>query len=503
MRNFAITSLCSWLLISCSWFCLWIIGFYFTLDPELAVLFFPFAMRLGISLHAPKQYWPAIYGAEWWLIVSLAVMLEQPQWVSVIAASLLSLPVLWLAHQYYYGTQWRRLCVMGAVIGLTALINTLAVASQSNHSLMVLLVSITGGLMLVPSCYLIWSYLFQKAWIPLTVGLVSRPVELRSRHVVLYASLFMVSIAIQLGLPDEMRRFAPFCLAIPIILLAFRYGWQGALLGTLLNSVALIAARTGGSNLEITDLLLSLSAQSLTGILLGMGIQRQRELNQQLRHELVRNHSLSRQLVKAEESVRREVARELHDEIGQNITAIRTQASIIQRVENTPMGKTCATTIESLSLNIYDTTKGLLTQLRPKSLDDLGLEDAVHQLVRELECESHGIDTLIDWHHNDQDLAALSDTMSVTVYRICQEALNNIVKYARASEVSIRIDIREEVELIVRDNGIGFKPELTLNGFGLRGMRERVQALGGTFTLNSQTTGEAQGTELRVTLPVL
>ncbi|MGR5146391.1 signal transduction histidine-protein kinase/phosphatase UhpB [Photobacterium alginatilyticum] len=503
MRNFAITSLCSWLLISCSWFCLWIIGFYFTLDPELAVLFFPFAMRLGVSLHAPKQYWPAIYGAEWWLIVSLAVMLEQPQWVSVIAASLLSLPVLWLAHQYYYGTQWRRLCVMGAVIGLTALINTLAVASQSNHSLMVLLVSITGGLMLVPSCYLIWSYLFQKAWIPLTVGLVSRPVELRSRHVVLYASLFMVSIVIQLGLPDEMRRFAPFCLAIPIILLAFRYGWQGALLGTLLNSVALIAARTGGSNLEITDLLLSLSAQSLTGILLGMGIQHQRELNQQLRHELVRNHSLSRQLVKAEESVRREVARELHDEIGQNITAIRTQASIIQRVENTPMGKTCATTIESLSLNIYDTTKGLLTQLRPKSLDDLGLEDAVHQLVRELECESHGIETIIDWHHNGQDLAALSDTMSVTVYRICQEALNNIVKYARASEVSIRIDIREEVELIVRDNGIGFKPELTLNGFGLRGMRERVQALGGTFTLHSQTTGEAQGTELRVTLPVL
>ncbi len=55
MRNFAITSLCCWLLISCSWFCLWIIAFYFTLDPELAVLFFPFAMRLGISLHTPES----------------------------------------------------------------------------------------------------------------------------------------------------------------------------------------------------------------------------------------------------------------------------------------------------------------------------------------------------------------------------------------------------------------------------------------------------------------
>lgn len=503
MRNYAITSLCSWLLISCCWFCLWIIASYFTLDPELAVLFFPFAMRLGVSLHTPKAYWAAVYGAEWWLMVSLAVLLEQPQWVSVLAASLLSLPVLWLAQQYYYGSQWRRLCVMGTVIGMTALINTFVVGLASGHSLMVLLVSITGGLMLVPSCYLIWSYLFQKAWIPLTVNLVSRPVELRSRHVVLYASLFIISIAIQLGLPDEMRRFAPFCLAIPIILLAFRYGWQGALLGTLLNSVALIAARTGGSNLEITDLLLSLSAQSLTGILLGMGIQRQRELNQKLRHELVRNHSLSRQLVTAEESVRREVARELHDEIGQNITAIRTQASIIQRVENTPMGKNCASTIEGLSLNIYDTTKGLLTQLRPKSLDDLGLEEAVHQLVRELECESQGIETYIAWHHDGQDLADLSDTMSVTLYRICQEALNNVVKYASASQVSICVRVRDEVELVVKDNGIGFKPEHTLQGLGLRGMRERVQALGGTFTLSSQTQGKGKGTELRVILPAL
>ena len=502
MRNYAITSLCSWLLLSCCWFCLWIIASYFTLDPELAVLFFPFALRLGIALHAPKAYWPAVYGAEWWLMVGLAVLLEQPQWWSVLAASLLSLPVLWLAHQYYYGSQWRRLCVMGAVIGITALFNTLVVGLVSGHALMVLLVSITGGLMLVPSCYLIWSYLFQKAWIPLTVNLVSRPVELRSRHVVLYATLFIISIAIQLGLPDEMRRFAPFCLAIPIILLAFRYGWQGALLGTLLNSVALIAARTGSSNLEITDLLLSLSAQSLTGILLGMGIQRQRELNQQLRHELNRNHNLSRHLVKTEESVRREVARELHDEIGQNITAIRTQATIIQRVENTQMGKSCASTIETLSLNIYDTTKGLLTQLRPKSLDDLGLEEAVHQLVREMECESQGIETRIAWHH-DKPQAELSDTMSVTLYRICQEALNNTVKYADATKVSIVFCIREEVELVVKDNGIGFKQEQTMQGFGLRGMRERVQALGGTFLLESRTEGNGQGTELRVRLPAL
>ncbi|MDX1301898.1 signal transduction histidine-protein kinase/phosphatase UhpB [Photobacterium sp.] len=503
MRSYLITSLCGWLLISCCWFCLWVLSYYFTLDPELAILLFPFALRLGTTLHTPKAYWTAVYCAEWWLMVSLAVLLEQSQWFSAIIASIVSVPILWLAQKYYYGSQWRRLCVMGAVIALTALVNTLAIGVVSHSPWMVLLVSITGGLMLVPSCYLIWSYLFQNAWIPLTVNLVSKPVELRSRHVVFYVILFALSIALQVGLPDEMRRFAPFCLAIPIILLAFRYGWQGALLGTLLNSVALIAARSGVSNMEITDLLLSLSAQSMTGILLGLGIQRQRELNQKLRYELARNHSLSRQLVKAEESVRRDIARELHDEIGQNITAIRTQASILKRVENTPIGENCASTIEHLSLNIYDTTKGLLTQLRPKTLDDLGLEEAIYQLVREMECEASGIRTSITCDELNESDAALSDAMSVTLYRICQEALNNVVKYAAATEVSITLSFRKDAFLVVKDNGIGFQPEETTRGFGLRGMRERVQALGGQFTLISCQNGDGRGTELQVVLPVL
>ncbi|MGU3847687.1 signal transduction histidine-protein kinase/phosphatase UhpB, partial [Vibrio diabolicus] len=77
----------------------------------------------------------------------------------------------------------------------------------------------------------------------------------------------------------------------------------------------------GVSNLEITDLLLSLSAQTITGIMLGLGVQKQKDLNHKLRGELARNQNLSRQLIKAEESVRRDIARELHDEIGQNITA--------------------------------------------------------------------------------------------------------------------------------------------------------------------------------------
>jgi two-component system sensor histidine kinase UhpB len=123
-------------------------------------------------------------------------------------------------------------------------------------------------------------------------------------------------------------RFTPFCLALPIIALAWHYGWQGALIATLMNAIALIASQTWHDH--PVDLLLSLLAQSLTGLLLGAGIQRLRELNQSLQNELARNHRLAERLLETEE--RAPTWRELHDDIGQTITAIRTQAGIVQRL---------------------------------------------------------------------------------------------------------------------------------------------------------------------------
>ncbi len=90
-----------------------------------------------------------------------------------------------------------------------------------------------------------------------------------------------------------------------------------------MNAIALIASQTRHDH--PVDLLLSLLAQSLTGLLLGAGIQRLRELNQSLQSELARNRRLAERLLETEESVRRDVARELHDDIGQTITAIRTR----------------------------------------------------------------------------------------------------------------------------------------------------------------------------------
>lgn len=517
MRNYLLTSLGGCLFFICSWFCLWVISFYFLVDPALAILFFPFALRLGITLHTASRYWVMIYCAEWGLILLLAKALNDVPWWPILIASGLSWPILWYARRFYYGDQWRQLLVMAAIIVSTAMINIAMVSAFGviahiplSSVVMIFLISVTGGLMLVPTCYLLWSFLFNRSWIPLTVALISRPLELRYRDLCLYALLFIANILLQINLPDELSRFAPFCLAIPIIVFAFRHGWQGALLGTLLNSVALIAARSGVSNMEITDLLLSLLAQSLTGILLGVGIQRQRDLNRKLTSELGRNQVLSRQLIKTEESVRRDIARELHDEIGQNITAIRMQASILKRIETMPVTQQYASTIEQLSLNIYDTTKGLLSRLRPKTLDDLGLAKAVEQVVCDLKLEDKGIDVAMAWGHHQHRLC---DTTSVTLYRICQEALNNIAKYSQATEVIIELNIGHEIQLQIEDNGIGFKAEDTFKGFGLRGIRERVEVLGGQCSIVSYPRDYSQamfphqavtatGTTLVIILPL-
>lgn len=497
MKRYLLISICAFFFVSCFWFCLWSIAYYFTLDPNLAIIFFPFALRLGLSLHTPKIYWPGIYGAEWLLIGLISEQFHLPETLGLLIASTLSLPVTYLAQRYYCNPQWRRLLVIAVLLLSFALINNVLLFFNPLHSVaIVALVSISGGIMLVPSCYLIWSYLFDRPWIPLAANVIHYPMQFRFRHVIRYCALFVISVVLQLGLPDELRLFAPFCLAIPIIVLAFQYGWHGALMGTLLNSVALIAARSNASEMQVVDLLLSLLAQSLTGILLGLGIQRQRELNSELRLQIRCNQQLTNKLLYTEESVRKEVARELHDEIGQTITAIRTQAIILKRMDSSELVIRCANMIENLSLNIYDTTKKLLTKLRPHVLDHFGLIHAIEQLAVDLALNQRGIQLRLNLHADSDNL---SDALGVTIYRICQESLNNLIKYAKASEVAITLTCDSQLELIIRDNGIGFLSKEPAEGFGLKGMSERVHALGGQLTIDSQPQ---QGTCIHVHLPL-
>lgn len=260
-----------------------------------------------------------------------------------------------------------------------------------------------------------------------------------------------------------------------------------------MNAIALIASQTWHDH--AVDLLLSLLAQSLTGLLLGAGIQRLRELNQSLQTELVRNRRLTERLLETEESVRREVARELHDDIGQTITAIRTQAGIMQRISPESGVKQSGMLIEQLSLGIYDSVRRLLGRLRPRQLDDLSLEQAIRSLMREMELEGHGIISHLDWQIDE---TRLSEAQRVTLFRVCQEGLNNVVKHASARAVRLQGTLQEQrLLLVIEDDGCGLPVGSPQQGFGLAGMRERVTALGGSLGISC-----THGTRVSVTLPL-
>ena len=482
----------SFFIFSAAWFCLWSISLHLVERPELAVLLFPFGLRLGLMLQCPRGYWPVLLGAEWLMLIWLAQEVALAHLPLLMTGSLLTLIPVALISRYRHQRDWRTLLRQGAALIAAALLQSLPWVGEK-EGLNALLLTLTGGLTLAPTCLVIWHYLTSTVWQPLGPALVSQPVNWRARHLIWYLLLFVVSLWLQLGLPAELSRFTPFCLALPIIALAWHYGWQGALIATLMNAIALIASQTWHDH--PVDLLLSLLAQSLTGLLLGAGIQRLRELNQSLQAELARNRRLAERLLETEESVRQEVARELHDDIGQTITAIRTQAGIVQRLAAENAGvKQGGAHIEQLSLGVYDSVRRLLGRLRPRQLDDLSLEQAIRSLMREMELESRGIVSHLDWRINEP---ALSEGQRVTLFRVCQEGLNNIVKHASASAVTIQGWQQDErLMLVIEDDGCGLPPGSGQQGFGLAGMRERVKALGGTLTISC-----THGTRVSVSLP--
>ena len=219
---------------------------------------------------------------------------------------------------------------------------------------------------------------------------------------------------------------------------------------------------------------------------------------QRAERELSESRELAQLIDAHREQERQTLARELHDELGQCVTAIRTLAvSIANRAgESSPQIRTQAQSISDIATRIYDGMHDIVRRLRPVVLDELGLAEALKEEVR-IWRERHPEITF------DLALAAsldgLGKALNITLYRIVQECLTNVVRHSGASraEVSVAREPDERIHLHVRDNGRGAPDDR--GGFGLLGIRERVQALHGTFRIVGEPAG---GTEVEVILPV-
>jgi PAS domain S-box-containing protein len=216
--------------------------------------------------------------------------------------------------------------------------------------------------------------------------------------------------------------------------------------------------------------------------------------------ERARTELLTR-LVFAQEDERRRISREMHDRFGEQLTALARRVDMLkQSCAESPELQASVEALDAVSQELDRAVDHLVWELRPTALDDLGLRAALSNYLQDwskrvsISAELHTVGLLDDRLPPDAETA---------LYRIAQEALTNVAKHARASNVDVILERRaDHVLLIVEDNGVGFEPSSLENqsqGFGLLGMQERAALMGATIEIESAAGG---GTTILVRMDV-
>ena len=217
------------------------------------------------------------------------------------------------------------------------------------------------------------------------------------------------------------------------------------------------------------------------------------EMAGKLEYTIEQNHNLSRQLITLQEEERKSLARDLHDEFGQSLTAIQadSQAALAIAGKRCPEAVNSLEAINSISKHLMKVVSGLLHRIRPQILDELGLEVAIEDLVTQWRVRFPSIDFKLKVAESLGP--QLPEAFQVAVYRMVQECLTNVSRHAGASKVSITLQTKadpktQRLVVAIEDNGRGFNPK-KVSGFGLAGMRERFEGLGAEIKIQSSNKG--------------
>lgn len=221
-------------------------------------------------------------------------------------------------------------------------------------------------------------------------------------------------------------------------------------------------------------------------------------LSEALNHARKNNQALARHTLQIQEKERRHLSRELHDEMGQSLTAIKAMAVACKSSDaDVPA---IADSIIGICNHLSGEVRLMMRTLHPLSLADLGLGATLTDLVREYRGRHSGLHITLDY---DDNLELLSHEVAIHVYRIVQECLTNVIRHARAESVKVTValsrrDDDRQVVIHVEDNGIGGESEG--EGFGVMAMRERVENLGGRFSFESEP---GQGVSVKASMPFI
>lgn len=270
-----------------------------------------------------------------------------------------------------------------------------------------------------------------------------------------------------------------------------------------------IWARQYEQSIDIDELLPSLLASLLA--LLWFAKQRINES----RILFKKNHALLQRVLEVQEDERKRIARDLHDDLGQYLSAIKAQASSLLVDASSPTNaQLAANNITSSADHAYRATHNLIRSLRPVALDDLGLSAALEHLVDTWRAISTGANNYAHESGSSQtnyqlhilgNIDCYEERTNITVFRIVQEALTNISKHAQAKHVFVNIRNESDYLIIeINDDGLGFDVSKQNTGYGLLGIAERVEALGGNLEISSQpdTHRANVGTKINIEIKV-
>jgi len=211
------------------------------------------------------------------------------------------------------------------------------------------------------------------------------------------------------------------------------------------------------------------------------------------------NHRLRDHSLRIQEDERRNLARELHDELGQSLTAIRADtAGILARGKQLPPGVAeSAAAISEVAGRIYDQARLMMRRLRPPGLDELGLFAALEEHLANWQRSRGDIAFVFECTGDD---AALDEEVAIHIFRLIQEGVTNALRHAHADRVDVRLAIEPgQLTAMVDDDGCGFDTRQHAPGLGLSGMSERIELLAGRLSVMSST---GRGTHIKAQLPL-
>jgi len=227
-------------------------------------------------------------------------------------------------------------------------------------------------------------------------------------------------------------------------------------------------------------------------------------MEEKIRREGVEQKIRSYAIINGQEKERKRITAEIHDGIGQMLTSLRMKLEQIQDRTDTPDPEVAM--VNMMLAKLITETRRICSDLLPSVLEDFGLLSAIEDLVTTCKDANRKMDFLLDANIHP---GPLSRELEISVYRILQEGLNNVIKHSQASRVEIFIDTSGHyLNLMIKDNGKGFyfdSQQLHLKNLarkmnGIRGMKERAELLSGTFSLNAQP---GKGTIVQLEIPLV